>query len=222
MDMKLFYGTTNASKFRHMQTILADLPIQLVSPAELGLSLPAVEENGATPLENAEKKALAYWKASGMACLGLDSGLYIQGLPDDLQPGLFVRRVGGKELTDEEFICHYSALARQMGGRAKARFVNGLCAVDKDGQIKRAMGPGISTDWFWIVEKPHPLRVEGFPMDSIAVYPGTSRYWVEGDLEDAQQAKGVGPVEGFRRFFTEFAAGDYRPHLEELIWTTTK
>ena len=53
MDMKLFYGTTNASKFRHMQTILADLPIQLVSPAELGLSLPAVEENGATPLENA-------------------------------------------------------------------------------------------------------------------------------------------------------------------------
>ena len=102
------------------------------------------------------------------------------------------------------------------------RFVNGLCAVDKDGQIKRAMGPGISPDWFWIVEKPHPLRVEGFPMDSIAVYPGTSRYWVEGDLEDAQQAKGVGPVEGFRRFFTEFAAGDYRPHLEELIWTTTK
>ena len=205
MDMKLFYGTTNASKFRHMQTILADLPIQLVSSAELDLSLPAVEENGATPLENAEKKALAYWKASGMACLGLDSGLYIQGLPDDLQPGLFVRRVGGKELTDEEFSHHYSALARQMGGRAKARFVNGLCAVDKDGQIK-----------------PHPLRVEGFPMDSIAVYPGTSRYWVEGDLEDAQQAKGVGPVEGFRRFFTEFAAGDYRPHLEELIWTTTK
>lgn len=220
--MKLFYGTTNASKFRHMQTILEGLPIQLISPAELGLSLPAVEENGATPLENAEKKALAYWKASGMACLGLDSGLYIQGLPDDLQPGLFVRRVGGKELTDEEFICHYSALARQMGGRAKARFVNGLCAVDKDGQIKRAMGPGISTDWFWIVEKPHPLRVEGFPMDSIAVYPGTSRYWVEGDLDDAQQAKGAGPVEGFRRFFTEFAAGDYRPHLEELIWTTTK
>ena len=75
MDMKLFYGTTNASKFRHMQTILADLPIQLVSSAELDLSLPAVEENGATPLENAEKKALAYWKASGMACLGLDSGL---------------------------------------------------------------------------------------------------------------------------------------------------
>lgn len=220
--MELFYGTTNTSKFRNMQAVLAGLPIRLVSPAELGICLPAVEETGSTPLENAEKKALAYRAASGMASLGLDSGLYIQGLPENRQPGVFVRRVNGRELSDEEFIRHYTAIAREMGGRAKARFVNGLCAVGEDSQIKRAAGPGVSTDWFWIVDKPHPVRLEGFPMDSIAVYPGTSRYWVEGDLENEQQAKGAGPADGFRAFFTEFAEGNYRPHLEELVWTTTK
>lgn len=37
-----------------------------------------------------------------MPCMGMDDTLYLEGVPDDLQPGLFVRRVNGKSLTDEE------------------------------------------------------------------------------------------------------------------------
>lgn len=33
-----------------------------------------------------------------------DSGLYIEGIEAERQPGVHVRRVGGKELTDEEMI----------------------------------------------------------------------------------------------------------------------
>lgn len=58
--MKLFYGTGNQSKLRNMRAILAGMPIELVTPADLGIQLPAVEETGATPLENAALKAEAF------------------------------------------------------------------------------------------------------------------------------------------------------------------
>lgn len=32
-----------------------------------------------------------------------DTGLFIDGLPNDKQPGLFVRRVNGKALSDDDF-----------------------------------------------------------------------------------------------------------------------
>lgn len=54
--MKLFYGTGNQSKLRNMRAILAGMPIELITPADLGIRLPAVEETGATPLENAVLK----------------------------------------------------------------------------------------------------------------------------------------------------------------------
>ena len=64
--MKLFYGTGNQSKLRNMRAILAGMPIELVTPADLGIRLPAVEETGATPLENAALKAEAYHAVSGL------------------------------------------------------------------------------------------------------------------------------------------------------------
>ena len=42
----------------------------------------------------------------------MDDTLYIEGVPKDLQPGLFVRRVNGKSLTDEEMIEHYTNLVK--------------------------------------------------------------------------------------------------------------
>ena len=169
--MKLFYGTGNQSKLRNMRAILAGMPIELVTPADLGIRLPAVEETGATPLENAVLKAETYHAVSGLPSFSLDSGLYLEGVPAELQPGPYIRRVKGRELSDEEFIAYYQQLAHQYGGRLKARFINGLCVMLNDQQRKEAAGPQVSTDWFWIVETPHPTRLKGFPMDSIAVDP---------------------------------------------------
>ena len=69
--MKLFYGTGNQSKLRNMRAILAGMPIELVTPADLGIQLPAVEETGATPLENAALKAEAYHAVSGLPSFSL-------------------------------------------------------------------------------------------------------------------------------------------------------
>jgi 8-oxo-dGTP diphosphatase len=213
--MKLFYGTGNSSKLRNMRALLEGLPIELISPLEYAGNLPEIPENGNTPWDNAKDKAMIYHKLTGMPSMGLDSGLYIEGLSLDEQPGTHVRRVGGRTLTDIEFIEHYSSIAKQHGGKVRARFINGLCVVADENRIKCAGGPHISTDWFWIVAEPHAIKINGFPMDSIAVDPKTMTYWVEADLEHEQTAKGVGLTNGIRRFFMELLEENYISEIME-------
>lgn len=214
--MELFYGTGNESKLRNMRALLAGLPIELVTPADLGIRLPDVEETGQTPLENARLKAEAYYQATGLPSFALDSGLYLQDIEDSLQPGTHVRRVNGLTISDDRFIAYYAALAHSHGGKLKARFINGLWVTLDETKSKAAFGPQVSTSWFWIVEKPSELRLKGFPMDSIALDPGTGRYWVERDLTDEQNAKGATLAIGIRRFFQELLRGDLHAELTDI------
>ncbi len=91
--MKLLLATNNKGKLCELQAILADLPIELVTPAELGLNL-EVDEDGSTYAENAAKKALAFQRASGLTCLADDSGLEVDAL--DGAPGLYSARYSSK------------------------------------------------------------------------------------------------------------------------------
>ncbi len=59
MMLKLLLASQNQGKLREMKFILQDLPIQIISPAELGIHLD-VEENGKTYAENAALKAHAW------------------------------------------------------------------------------------------------------------------------------------------------------------------
>ena len=56
-----------------------------------------VEESGKNAIENAYLKAKAYYEATGIASIGMDNNLFIEELPEEKQPGTYVRRVGGKE-----------------------------------------------------------------------------------------------------------------------------
>ena len=60
---KLLLATNNKGKLRELRAILADLPFELVIPADIGLDLD-VSEDGTTYAENATKKALAFARAS--------------------------------------------------------------------------------------------------------------------------------------------------------------
>lgn len=87
--MKLLLATNNPGKLRELRAILADLHLELLAPADLGLDLD-VPEDGATYAENAVKKALAFHRASGLLCLADDSGLEVDAL--DGAPGLHSKR----------------------------------------------------------------------------------------------------------------------------------
>ncbi len=78
--MDLLFGTTNPGKLRELRRLVADLPIRVVSPQDLGRALPDVEEDGSTFAENAAKKASAWASFSGLHALADDSGLCVDAL----------------------------------------------------------------------------------------------------------------------------------------------
>lgn len=78
--MDLFFGTTNPGKLRELRRLVAELPIRVVAPEELGRALPEVEEDGATFEENAAKKAVEWARIAGMHAVADDSGLCVDAL----------------------------------------------------------------------------------------------------------------------------------------------
>lgn len=115
--MKILYATKNLAKFETMKIALENLAnIELLNLFDIKGDIPIVEENGFTPLENAKIKATAYFKLYNMPVFSCDSGLYFDNVPKIFQPGVFVRRPQGKELSDEEMIDYYSNLARKIRG----------------------------------------------------------------------------------------------------------
>src|ERR1700690_410418 len=86
---ELLIATNNRGKVEELQALLNDLPVRLVTPADIHLQH-KVDEDGTTYAENAEKKALAFAKASGLVSLADDSGLEVEAL--DGAPGLYSAR----------------------------------------------------------------------------------------------------------------------------------
>ncbi len=78
--MELFFATTNPGKLRELRRLVAGLPIRVLTGDDLGRPLPEVEEDGATFQANAEKKAIAYARFSGLPALADDSGLAVDAL----------------------------------------------------------------------------------------------------------------------------------------------
>jgi Xanthosine triphosphate pyrophosphatase len=195
--IKLVYGTGNPAKLTSMRECLAPLSIEVVGLKELGVCISDVDESGSSPIENSRIKALAYYKALKRPVFACDTGLYIDGLTYEEQPGVHVRTVGGQRMSDGEMTAYYAAIAERLGGKVVARYRNAICLVISENEIYEHFGDDISGDAFCLVSKPHPKRVEGFPLDPISVHieSGEYYYW-HGDsgLDTTMNA-------GFQRFF---------------------
>ena len=97
-----------------MREMLSGLELEIIGLKNVNYVFEPVEENGNNPLENARIKALAYYKVAKMPVFSCDSGLYIQGLKGEKQPGVHVRKSIGKELNDNEMIEYYTGLAKEL------------------------------------------------------------------------------------------------------------
>ncbi|MBS5822838.1 MAG: hypothetical protein KID00_03090 [Clostridium argentinense] len=198
--MKLLYGTSNPAKLLHMKNVLEGLDIEVIGLKDVDLKFDEIDESGNEPLENARIKALAYYRVYRRPVFSCDSGLYIEGLSKENQPGVHVRRVNGKSLNDEEMIDYYSFLAKKLGGQAKARYKNVICLVIDDKNIFEYDGEDIGTGSFIISSKPHKKRNEGFPLDSLSVDIESNRYYI--DMENNKKNKDDNIQDkAFREFF---------------------
>lgn len=195
--MKILYGTTNKGKLQAMETAVRTLGIELISLNDLDTELPIIKENGKTPLENAELKARAYYEVFHMPVFSCDSGLYFDELNEEEQPGIYVRRRNGRELTDEEMIQHYGDLAKQHDGKITGRYRNAIYFILDENHHYSSMDLSIATEPFLLVSKPHEKRMEGFPLDSLSVDIASGKYYY--DLEGKDLSTSVD--DGIRNFF---------------------
>ena len=196
-EIKLLYGTGNPAKLNAMKKRLSGLGITLVGLKDLGCEIPEVVEDGKTPLENARKKAVAYFEAFRIPVFSCDSGLYIDGVPKNEQPGVHVRRVNGKVLSDEQMIVHYSSLAKKYGNPT-ARYRNAICFVADEKHIYEAMEPSMGSSAFILTSKPYPVMKKGFPLDSLSVDIKTGKYYYELTGNELDR---LAVEDGFAEFF---------------------
>ena len=128
--MELLVATTNPGKFREVSAFLKNLPLKIVSLADL-VDPPAVTEDGATFEENAVKKARALAEFSGLLTLADDSGLEVDALNG--APGIYSARYAGAECDDsknnEKLLSELRSVSEE---KRSARFVCALALCSPD------------------------------------------------------------------------------------------
>lgn len=90
---RLVIASHNPGKLREIDDLLRPFSVQTVSAGALGL--PEPEETGSTFVANAELKALASARGSGLPALADDSGMSVDCLGGD--PGIYSARWAGPE-----------------------------------------------------------------------------------------------------------------------------
>ena len=174
---RLVLATLNPGKVRELARLLGDLPIELVSLAEIsGATLP--EERGATYAENALGKARAARRLAGCAALGDDSGLEVDALGG--APGLHSARFGGPGLDDAGRVALLlERLRAAPAGQRRGRFRCVIALVDERGRERTVEGVAEGEI------AAAPRGAGGFGYDPVFFYPPLGRTF--GELTDREK-----------------------------------
>jgi XTP/dITP diphosphohydrolase len=199
-NQKIVIASANPSKQAELRRLLRGLPLETLAPDEAGVEDLRPREDGWTFQDNAEYKARAYARRSGLPAIASDGGLEIPILRGRWE-GLKTRRFAGPDDADR-----IRALLDLMGtippeGRA-ARFHEAVAVAEPDGAIvisAQRAGP-IGR----IAETPDSRRRKGFWVPSLWLYP--PRWVTEWDLTDEERAR--------RHTAWDAVAAVLRPKLE--------
>ena len=135
---QLLLATNNQAKVREYQSLLRDLPYQLVTLAEQGITT-TVSEDGETLEENASIKAKAFAAESQLLALADDSGLEVDALGGE--PGPLSARYAGEGASDIERIDYLLARLKNVYGEERtARFRCVIAIATPDGKVELCSG----------------------------------------------------------------------------------
>ena len=201
--LTIVIATTNPGKLGEIRRALADLPLRLITLADL----PPVgepEETGLTFAENALLKARYYSACSGLPTVADDSGLAIDALGG--RPGVASARYPGATYAEKfvnvyrelaphsqpwtaRFVCAVALAGPAQGGQALGTWPSAL----DDPASAQGLGPRASTSHVLfnceaVVEgeiSPEPRGVHGFGYDPIFFYPPYGR--TLGEVSDEEK-----------------------------------
>lgn len=178
---KILVATTNPGKLKEISNLLSDLPLEIVSLKDLGIT-DDVEETGKTYLANSRKKAVFYAKKSSLPAISDDGGLEIDYLNGE--PGVRSRRWLGHEASDKELIKHMIKIAKTLPeDNRKAYFRTVVSFALPSGKVWSIKGEieGI------IAKKPYLKLLEGYPYRSFFYIPKIKKYYHENQLSKEEE-----------------------------------
>ncbi|MEO0899293.1 MAG: RdgB/HAM1 family non-canonical purine NTP pyrophosphatase [Bacteroidota bacterium] len=126
----LLFGTNNLNKLEEIRAIVGD-SYQVISLKDLGIDLD-VEETEDTLHGNAELKAVAYYKASGLPTFADDTGLMVEAL--DGRPGVYSARYAGEHASYSDNV---EKLLQEMEGKAERKAAFRTVIAFHDGETTR-------------------------------------------------------------------------------------
>jgi XTP/dITP diphosphohydrolase len=178
----LLIATTNPAKFAEYGLLLREFNLRLLSLGDVGITRQA-PEGAATFSDNAQIKAVFYYRESGLPTLADDGGLEVDALGGT--PGVKSHRWLGVEADDralaQEVVRRMAGLewaARSARLRASAALVYSDHGVICE-RVAEAALEGI------IAERCYPTIRPGFPYRSVLYLPERGCYLAEVDEQDA-------------------------------------
>lgn len=183
---KVLFATGNESKAKRFKDGLLRNGIEIITIKDIDEDIEVLED-GKDVIENALIKARAYAKGLDIPVFAMDDSLYIDNIPDDKQPGLYVRRVNGKRLSDEDMLTYYSNLAHEYGedGKLTCRWVYGIAVINNGVESIYTW----NKDDFYIVDKPSDKIDPGYPLNTISINKKLNKYFTDMTKEDYDTVK---------------------------------
>ena len=178
---RVLFATGNSSKAKRFSKGLEEKGIEVISLKDIDTEI-EVEENGKDAIENAVLKAKAYAKVMDIPVFAMDDNLYLENVPEEKQPGMFVRRVNGKRLSDEEMIEYYSNLVKEYGieGKLTGRWIYGIAVINNGRENTYTW----SKEDFYMVDKPSDKINPGYPLNTISINTKLNKYFTDITEED--------------------------------------
>jgi XTP/dITP diphosphohydrolase len=187
---QLLVATTNPGKLREIRTLMAGVPLELVSLADIH-SIAEPAETGTTFEENARLKARYYAACSGLLTIAEDSGLIVDAL--DGEPGVRSARFLRPDASYPE---RFEEIFRRLDERPEeprtARFVAALACVENGRVIYETTGVVEGE----VASAPHGAG--GFGYDPIFYYPPFRRTLAE--VSEAEKMRVAHRGVAFRAF----------------------
>jgi XTP/dITP diphosphohydrolase len=173
---KLLLATNNKGKVREYKHMFRDLPLELVSLAELGINT-EVDEVGESLEENARLKATVLSRESQLLTLADDSGLEVDVLGGE--PGRLSARYAGEGASDRDRVSYLLSRLKDVPPEKRAaRFRCVIAIAQPDGEVELCSGECQG------VIALEPRGKGGFGYDPIFYLPELGKTMAELTLEE--------------------------------------
>ncbi|MEK7614924.1 MAG: RdgB/HAM1 family non-canonical purine NTP pyrophosphatase [Patescibacteria group bacterium] len=177
--MKLIFATHNPGKIEEMQEILINLPIEILTADQAGVTEDVIED-GKTFEENALKKARFVCERTGEWTMADDSGICIDALHG--APGVLTARWAGEDATDNQLVSYtLDQLKDVPTGNRQATFCSVVVLLSPKGEVWIFEGTVRGT----IPPVPSGTARPKLPYDVIFIPDGQSKTF--GDMTEEQK-----------------------------------